>query len=129
MFAALPAVKGAPLIMPIEYYRQISRRLWDLGARPTEQPLLEYVPPSGTEPNWLTSPGRWVPAGQGPARTERDEAREAIDRMTAQQKAELLKALQSGDGVADSPAGRVVGTLTAQQREVVLAVLREEQHA
>jgi len=89
MFAALPHVRGAPLLMPIDYYRQVSKRLWDLGCRPVEEPTLEWVAPSATEPHWLTSPGRWVPAGSGPKRTEEDEAREAMTKMSRQQKAEL----------------------------------------
>lgn len=132
MFAALPMVKGAPLIMPVEYYRAVSKRLWDLGCRPSEEPLLEWVAPTATEPHWLTSPGRWVPAGTSPKLTEEDEASRAVEKMSRQQKAELrvaLEALACGDGLPDSPAGRVVNTLSFHQREVVLAVLRKEHHA
>ena len=132
MFAALPHVRGAPLIMPMEYYRAVSKRLWDLGARPVEDPVLEWVPPSATEPHWLTSPGRWVPAGEGPKRTERQEAKDAVARMSLQQKTELLnvlEALEAGDPLPDTPSGRVVNTLSFEQREVVLSVLREERNA
>lgn len=129
MFAALPHVKGAPLIMPIAYYEDVSERLWDLGARPVADPVLEWVPPTATEPHWLTSPGRWVPAGTAPKRTEQDEARDAVARMSMQQKAELLKvleALEEGKPLPDTPAGRVVNTLTFDQRDVVLSVLRDQ---
>lgn len=129
MFAALPHVKGAPLIMPISYYEDVSERLWELGARPTVEPTLEWVAPSATEPNWITSPGRWVPAGQAPKRTERDEAQDAVSRMSMQQKAELFKALQAlsdGEPLPDTPAGKVVNTLTFEQRDVVLEVLRSQ---
>lgn len=132
MFAALPHVKGAPLIMPLEYYRAVSKRLWDLGARPVEAPELEWVPPSATEPHWLTSPGRWVPAGSAPKRTEEEEARDAVAKMSLQQKTELLKvleALEAGETIPDTPAGRVVNTLSFQQREVVLSVLRSQRNA
>jgi hypothetical protein len=132
MFAALPHTRGAPLIMPIEYWRAVSERLWDLGARPVEDPVLEWIAPTATDPNWLTSPGRWVPAGEGPKRSERDEARDAVSRMSMQQKAELLKVLEvldSGGPLPDSPSGRVVNTLSFEQREVVLSVLREERNA
>lgn len=132
MFAALPHVKGAPLIMPIEYYRSVSKRLWDLGARPAAEPTLEWVAPSATEPHWLTSPGRWVPAGSAPKRTEHDEARDAIANMSMQQKAELLavlEALESGAVLPDTPAGKVVNTLSFEQREVVLSVLRGQRGA
>jgi hypothetical protein len=124
MFAGLPLVKGAPLIMPIEYFRHVSKRMWDLGARPAAQPTLEWVAPSATEPNWLTSPGRWVPAGETPKRSERDQARDGIARMSLQQKAELLKALNA-DELPDTPAGRVAQSLSEEQRRVVLEVLQE----
>jgi len=129
MFAALPHVKGAPLLMPIAYYRQISKRLWELGARPVEEPTLEWVAPTSTEPHWLTSPGRWVPAGTAPKPTEEDEAAAAVAKMSRQQKAELkhaLEALADGGVLPDTPAGRVVNTLSFHQREVVLAVLQKE---
>lgn len=93
MFVGLPGVKGAPLLMPIEYYRKVSARLWDLGARPVEEPILEYVPPSGQEPNWLTSPGRWVKAGQAPEVDGVQKAKAVVERMTSQQRRELLEAL------------------------------------
>jgi hypothetical protein len=124
MFAGLPLVKGAPLIMPIEYFRHVSKRMWDLGARPAAEPLLEWVAPSATEPNWLTSPGRWVPAGEAPKRSEHDQARDGIARMSLQQKAELLKALKA-DRLPDTPAGNVVKALSAGQRKVILEVLQE----
>lgn len=129
MFAALPHVRGAPLIMPIDYYRLVSKRLWELGARPMAEPELEWVAPSATEPHWLTSPGRWVPAGTAPKLTEDDEARNAVAKMSRQQKAELrlaLEQLEAGEQLPDTPAGRVVNTLSFRQREVVLAVLRRE---
>ena len=129
MFAALPHVRGAPLIMPIDYYRQISKRLWDLGARPTAEPTLEWVAPTSTEAHWLTSPGRWVPAGTAPKLSEEDEARQAVNKMSRQQKAELKRALElleAGEALPDTPAGKVVNTLSFTQREVVLAVLRKE---
>lgn len=132
MFAALPHVRGAPLLMPIDYYRLISERLWELGARPVEEPTLEWVPPSATEPNWLTSPGRWVPAGSGPKMSETDEAKAAVAKMTLQQKAELKRALElleAGEVLPDTPAGRVVNTLSFGQREIVLNVLREEHNS
>jgi len=131
MFAALPHVKGAPLIMPISYYEDVSQRMWELGARPTEEPKLEWVAPTATEPHWLTSPGRWVPVGTAPQRTEEDEARAGLAQMSMQQKTELFKVLETleaGGVLPDTPAGRVVNTLSFHQREVVLAVLRKERN-
>lgn len=132
MFAALPGVRGGQLMMPIDYYRQISKRLWELGARPVAEPTLEYVPPTATEPNWTTSPGRWVPVGTAPKRTMRDQAEDALTNMSYQQKAELLTALEvweSEGSLPDSKAGRVAATLNDEQRTVVLDVLRGQRGA
>jgi hypothetical protein len=128
MFAALPMVKGAPLIMPVDYYRQISKRLWDLGCRPAEEPTLEWVAPTANDPHWLTSPGRWVPAGSVPALSEEEQARQAVNKMSRQQQTELLAVLEldaDGKPLPDSPSGLVANTLTFTQRDVVLKVLRE----
>lgn len=126
MFAALPGVNGAPLIMPIEYYRLVSKRLWDLGCRPVEEPTLEWIPPSSCDANWMTSPGRWVEAGTGPRQTEEDEARAAIDQMTSQQRRELLDVLLAGEPFPETPSGRAVMGLIPRQREIVLKVLQGE---
>jgi hypothetical protein len=70
-----------------------------------------------------------VPAGSAPKRTEEEEARHAVSKMSRQQKAELLRALETLEGggqLPETPAGRVVNTLSFQQREVVLTVLRRE---
>lgn len=128
-FAALPGVRGAPLIMPTDYYRQISKRLWDLGFRHVEEPALEWVAPTANEPHWMTSPGRWVPAGSVPRLSEEEEAKRSVAKMKLQQKAELRLALEEwdkGNPMPDTPAGRVAGGLTYHQRDVVLKILREE---
>lgn len=128
MFAALPMVKGAPLIMPVGYYREISKRLWDLGCRPVEEPTLEWVAPTANDPHWLTSPGRWVPAGTVPALSEEEQARQAVSKMSRQQQTELLAVLEldaDGKPLPDSPSGIVANTLSFTQRDVVLKVLRE----
>lgn len=126
MFVAPPGVRGASLMLPIGYYRLMSERLWQLGARPVEEPTLEWVPPSANDPNWLTSPGSWVPAGTAPKPTEAEQARAAMARMSGQQKLELLTVLSAGEPYPDSPSGRVAESLSKEQRAVVLAALRED---
>ena len=123
MFAAVPGVRGAPLIMPVSYYRAVSKRLWDLGCRPIEEPTLEWVAPTSADPNWITSPGRWVPAGSMAAQTDEDRAQAAVDQMTSQQQYELFQVLSVGEPFPDSPSGRVARVLSARQRDGVLAVL------
>lgn len=91
MLVALPYQTGAQLVMPIQYLQLISKRLWDCGVRPVEQPIIKYRPPSGSEPNWLTSPGRWVDASE-PDPTP-NPVRAVVRKLTTQQKAELLAEL------------------------------------
>ena len=123
-FVALPGVRGAPLIMPVDYYREVSKRLWDLGFRHVAEPELEWVPPSASDPNWITSPGQWVPKGQAPKLSEEQQAELAMTRMTAQQKHELLVVLEGGEPFGDSPAAQVAASLSEHQRDVVLRVLQ-----
>lgn len=126
MFVALPHVKGAPLMMPMEYYRLVSKRLWDLGCRPVEEPTLEWVPPAASDPHWMTSPGRWVKAGTAGAETEEQHVDAVVSRMSGQQRAELRKVLTDwveGVPLPSTPAGHAANALTERQRELVLKVL------
>lgn len=94
MLVALPYQQGAQLVMPIAYLRMMSKRLWECGARPVEEPVIKYRPPSGNEPNWMTSPGRWVDVGE--ELPEPSPIAKAVARLTHQQKAELLAELTDG---------------------------------
>lgn len=94
MLVALPMQKGAPLIMPVEYLRQISRRLWECGARPVEQPMIKYRKPSGVDPHWMTAPGTWVSVDEPDP--EANPAQEAWDKLTMDQKAHI-RALALGE--------------------------------
>ena len=61
MLAGSPGMKGAPLPFPISYLRQVSKRLWDCGARPHQRlQTIKYRPPAMSDPHWLTAPGQWV---------------------------------------------------------------------
>ena len=92
MLVALPYQNGGQLVMPIVYLQQVSKRLWDLGARPTEQPVLKYRKPSNMGANWMTSPGDWVPADT-PDDDPRSPARRAADSLMPIQKAEVFREL------------------------------------
>lgn len=128
MLVALPGQNGGALIMPIDYMQLVSKRLWDLGARPVAEPVLDWMPPKATDPNWMTSPGKWVPAGTAPMLDEAAAATLALEQMSIQQRAELFAALElweSGEELPDSPAGNVASTLSEGQRVTVLKVLRD----
>jgi len=61
MLVAPPMVRGAPLLMPVSYLREMSKRIWDLNGPPNKdwKPRLKYRPPSAGDPHWMTSPGYW----------------------------------------------------------------------
>ena len=92
MLVALPYQQGAQLVMPISYLRFISKRLWECGARPVSEPIIKYRPPTGSEPNWMTSPGRWVDVGE--ELPEPTPMSKAVAALTQPQRAELLAELQ-----------------------------------
>ena len=88
MLVALPQGKaGAPLIMPVEYLRLISKRLWECGARPAAAPIIKYRAPSGSRPHWMMSPGSWVPVDTPDP--PKNPTQDMWDRLTMQQKEEL----------------------------------------
>lgn len=91
MLVALPGQNGAQLAMPVDYLQLVSERLWQCGARPVEEPTIKYQKPSATDPHWMTSPGCWTDLTT-PDPVPRP-AREALDRLSLQQRAELLREL------------------------------------
>jgi hypothetical protein len=92
MLVALPGQQGGQLVMPVGYLQLVSKRLWDLGARPVEEPTLKYRKPGNLAPNWLTSPGDWVSLDT-PDDDPRTPARKAADSLVPLQKAELIREL------------------------------------
>lgn len=92
MLVAMPYVKGAQLMLPIDYLQLVSKRLWDCGVRPVEEPIIKYQRPLATDANWLTSPGTWVPV-DAPDRDPRRPVEKAVDELLNQQQAELVREL------------------------------------
>lgn len=93
MLVAMPYMKGAQLVLPVDYLQFVSKRLWDCGVRPVEEPTIKYQKPLSTDPNWLTSPGSWVPV-DAPDRDPRTPTEKAVDQLTNQQAAELFRELR-----------------------------------
>ena len=89
---AMPYMKGAQLVLPVDYLQFVSKRLWDCGARPVADPVVKYRKPSGNDPNWLTSPGTWVPCSDPDPEPGRP-VEVAVDSLHHQQKAELVREL------------------------------------
>lgn len=131
-FPGLPGVNGGQFIMPIEYFRLVSKRLWDLGFRLVEEPTLEYVPPGVNDANWATSAGKWVESGSV---SDEEKIRAAmtigIARMGHQQKVEFFTALlawEAGQELPDTEAGRTVRDMMDQEPHmlpIALSILRE----
>ncbi|QDF19751.1 minor tail protein [Mycobacterium phage LilSpotty] len=97
---ALPGQNGAQLVMPVSYLMMMSEHLHEVGAMLTcpscgfsKQPQKAYVPPSGNDPHWLTSPGRWVDPAVAPQR-DSDPLEDALDAMPAIQQAALFERLK-----------------------------------
>jgi hypothetical protein len=92
MLVAMPYQKGAQLVLPVDYLQFVSKRLWDCGVRPVEDPVIKYQKPLATDANWLTSPGTWVPAA-APDREPGRPVEIAVDSLQSQQQAELVREL------------------------------------
>lgn len=70
MFVSMPGLKGALAMVPLVYYRLVSKRLHDLGARlkcdacgHMAEPTLKLRLPQ-TEEHWMTGLGKWVPVDE-----------------------------------------------------------------
>jgi hypothetical protein len=92
MLVALPNMRGGQLVMPVEYLQLISKRLWDLGARPAAPPMLKYRKPATLDAHWMGAPGSWVDVN-APDMDPRTPARQAVDALLPVQKAEQLREL------------------------------------
>lgn len=96
---ALPGMKGAQLVMPIEYLMMVSEHLHECGLDFTSEAVKKWQPPKANDPHWMTSPGRWVPTNTPDE--PGDPAQKALDALTNQQKAEIFERLkrmhESGD--------------------------------
>lgn len=95
MFTAPPGLNGAPMAFPTEYYMMLSEHLWECGARLTGEPMKKYRRPTGTEPNRFTTPGQWVPIDTPDPVP--NPAREAWDKLSWQQKAEIAALVREHD--------------------------------
>lgn len=91
---AFPYQNGAQLAMPVNYLQLVSKRLWDCFGPPNPEwePTIKYQKPLSTDPNWMTSPGAWVPA-DAPDRDPRRPVEKAIDSWSILQQGEVAEEL------------------------------------
>ncbi|MBF6358212.1 DUF2744 domain-containing protein [Nocardia higoensis] len=111
MFSGLPGMSGAPLPFPVEYLKQVSRRLWDCGARPMGSTVppeqkIKYQRPMQTDPHWLTSPGVWVDINE-PDRDQFD-IKEFVSSLPQDAKRQLAEALGFDPVTALPPDQRMI---------------------
>lgn len=99
MFTAAPGQKGAPLIMPVEFYEMQSYHMWVLGARPQRPPELKWRPPKNMVANQWGAQGEWVDKDEPdvPQQTMAD----IVAKLPQQDKAELKELINSKLGVED----------------------------
>lgn len=94
MLVGMPGMEEqAPLMMPPQILRKVSKRLYDAGARwhPEEQ-TIKYVPPAGQE-HWLAgSGGRWVPIDE---KLPPEDTAPDISHLSLGEKRELVKKLHA----------------------------------
>ncbi|RVW06219.1 phage gene 29 protein family protein [Rhodococcus spongiicola] len=99
MFVSMPKLKGALAMLPLEYYRLVSKRLHDLGARlqcdscgHAAEPTLKLRLPQ-TEEHWITGLGRWVPIDE-PDPPHAD-AKDVVRKLPPHLRKELNEALDA----------------------------------
>ena len=98
MFTAMPGMKGAPLMLPTEYWETQSWRMWVLGARPVAEPTLKYRAPASVTAAWQAA-GEWVNL-DAPDRTAPSFA-ELFRDLPQQERAEIRAALLGSLGLDD----------------------------
>lgn len=97
MLVALPGQNGGPVAFPsIDYLLMISEHLYECGAQfacekcgHVRDPEKKYQPPTGSEPNWATTPGRWVEPDEPDL--PRTQIEDVWSGMHMLQQAELVK--------------------------------------
>lgn len=59
-FTGAGGITGAPLLMHLDYYRALSKHLYECGARLPEAPGQKWRPPVGDTLSPLFAQGTWV---------------------------------------------------------------------
>ena len=97
MFTAAPGQKGAPLVMPTEYYEMQSYHMCVLGADIKAKPKLKWRPPNNMVANRWGASGEWVDVDDPdpPRQTMAD----IVEKLPQQDRAELAELINSKLGV------------------------------
>lgn len=108
MFTAAPGQRGAPLIMPIDFYEGQSYHMCALGAGIVSEPGLKWLPPTRMVENWWSAQGDWV--GLDAPEPPRTTMADIVAKLPQQDRAELRELITNQLGVEDvadpsTPAG------------------------
>jgi hypothetical protein len=106
MFTAMPGMKGAPLMMPTEYWELQSFRMWVLGARPVAEPAQKWQAPVSVTANAWQAAGKWVDLDtpEPERKTIADLMRELPQKDRAEIRAAVLEGLGSDVDKPGPPA-------------------------
>ncbi|MBF6133517.1 DUF2744 domain-containing protein [Nocardia otitidiscaviarum] len=99
MFTAMPAMTGAPLMLPTEYWEMQSWRMWVLGARPAAEPTQKWQAPASVTANPWTAPGKWVDLDT--PEPQRKTLAEMLRELPQADRAEIRAAVLDGLGLDD----------------------------
>lgn len=91
LFVGLPMVTGAPMIMPAEYYLEVSRHLIELGARIVAEPIKTYEAPTD-----LRSAGKWTYVDGVEVETPQDRIKRQARAERAEYLAEVKRRREAG---------------------------------
>jgi hypothetical protein len=107
MFVAMPMMKGAPLMLPTEYWEYMSWRLCVLGAGIIDEPQIKYQAVGNLTNPW-TAAGKWV--DKDTPEPERKSLADSIDALPANARAEVrnyvLDRLGREDEESEVPLGK-----------------------
>lgn len=92
MFVALPGIKGAPLLLPMSFWRMVSKHLYELGARLTGEQTKKFQPPATGDAHWVTGTGKWVPMDT--PEPERSTAEDVVRHLSLKDRSQLAQALR-----------------------------------
>jgi hypothetical protein len=107
MYTALPGIKGAPLLMPVDYWEMVSWRQCVLGAGIVGEPGLKYVPPPTMANPWTAS-GRWADLSE-PEEQRATLAEVMEQHLTAADKAEIRGFVEEKLGLRQDMQG-IIGS-------------------
>lgn len=99
MFTAAPGQKGAPLIMPVEFWEMQSYHMCVLGGGIKTKPKLKWRAPNNMVANQWMAQGEWVHLDDpDPPRTTMADI---VSKLPQQDRAELKELINSQLGVED----------------------------